>query len=113
MKYILLAFALTVLNSGCGDSSCELDADNYRFRECAIKVASKDFKGRWFSIEGIDAYTGSRNRYSDLGSWYPLFTKYIAVGDTVIKRKNELVFYVHKKDTTLSFRYECEGRVIH
>jgi hypothetical protein len=104
---------LIALNSGCGASSCEKNAKNYRPRECAIKVESRYFKGSLFSIEGTNASNSSlRNRYSDLGSWYPLFENYIAIGDTVIKRKNELVFYIHKKDTVLSFPYECDGKVI-
>ena len=91
-----------------------MDAENYRPRECAIKVESRDFTWRWFSISGTNAAKndGTRNTYSDLGSWYPSFTNYIAIGDTVIKRKSELVFYVHKKDTVLAFPFTCEGVVI-
>lgn len=111
MKRVLATFILITLNSGCGGNNCERDAANYRPRECAIKVASRDLKWHWFSISGTNANDGTRNTYSDLGSWYPLFTNYIAIGDTVIKRKNELVFYVHKKDTVLAFPFDCEGQV--
>ncbi|UFH53993.1 hypothetical protein [Spirosoma sp. KNUC1025] len=112
MKLILSIFTLIVLSSGCGGSHCELDAENYRPRECAIKVASNDGFGPWFSIEGTNANNGNRNRYSDLGRWYTSFTNHVAKGDTVIKRRNELVFYIHKKDTVLAFPYECEGKII-
>ena len=113
MKRILAAFALIALNSGCGGNNCERDAENYRPRECAIKVASRDFRWRWFSISGTNTKDGTQNTYSDLGSWYPLFTEHIAIGDTVVKHMNELVFYVHKKDTVLAFPFDCEGKVFH
>lgn len=112
MKRLLATLTLIALNSGCGETSCEVDAEDYRPRECAIKVEVQKLNGRRFSLEGINPYTGSRNWYFDSGSWYALFTKYIAVGDTVVKRKDELVFYIHKKDTVLTFPYECAGKVI-
>lgn len=37
----------------------------------------------------------------------------MSVGDTLIKQKGELVFYIHKKDTILSIPWECEGKVYH
>jgi len=111
MKQILLVFTLIALNSGCGGDNCERNAKNYRPNECAIKVESRNFKGPWFSIEGINPNNGNRNKYADLGSWYALFRDHIDIGDTVVKRKNELVFYVHKKDTVLAFPFECEGKV--
>ncbi len=112
MKQIFTTFTLIILTSSCGGNTCEIDAENYRSRECAIKVESRDVNDRWFSIEGTNVYNGNRNKYSDLGSWYLLFKDSIAIGDTVIKRKNELVFHVHKRDTVLSFPFECEGKVI-
>ncbi|QDK80626.1 hypothetical protein EXU85_19240 [Spirosoma sp. KCTC 42546] len=112
MKQIVFAFVLIGLNSGCGGSRCELDAENYRARECAIKVEARDFTGKWFSITGRNVNKGGQVKYADLGSWYPLFEDHIDIGDTVVKRKNELVFYIHKKDTVLTFPFECEGQVI-
>ena len=109
----LLAFTLLVLTAGCGSRTCDTDADHYRSRECAIKIESRYFSSRWITLMGTNAYdTGSQNIYSDLGSWYPLFEKHIAIGDTVVKRKNELVFYIHKKDTVLAFPFTCEGKII-
>ena len=55
MKRILATFTFMALNSGCGGNNCEMDAENYRPRECAIKVESRDFTWRWFSITGTNA----------------------------------------------------------
>ena len=34
----------------------------------------------------------------------------IEIGDTIIKRKGELTFNIHKKDTIISHEWECEGK---
>ncbi|GAB3711892.1 hypothetical protein GCM10027592_49930 [Spirosoma flavus] len=112
MKRMLLALTLMALQAGCGDTSCENEADSYRDRECAIKVATSEFSGRWFMIEGTNVRNGHQNKFAGMGSWYPEFSKFIKTGDTVIKHKNELVFYVHKKDTLLTFPYKCNGQII-
>jgi hypothetical protein len=43
--------------------------------------------------------------------WWATYKKHIKIGDTIIKRNGELVFSIHKKDTVLSFNFECEGKV--
>jgi hypothetical protein len=42
--------------------------------------------------------------------WWAVFSDEIEKGDTIIKRKGELVFEIHKKDTTLIYNWECEGK---
>lgn len=112
MKPLVLALFSLVFCAGCSNSTCDIDAENYRQRECAIKIEAVHFAGRWFSIKGSNARNGGFNRYVDRGRWYAAFENSIAIGDTLIKRKNELVFYIHKKDTVLSFPFECNGQVI-
>ncbi|HLV52091.1 MAG TPA: hypothetical protein VKY44_09070 [Flavobacterium sp.] len=46
-----------------------------------------------------------------VGRWYRRFINYMEVGDTIIKREGELILYIHKKDTTMIFKPECEGQV--
>ena len=33
------------------------------------------------------------------------------IGDTIIKRKGELSMFVHKKDTVMVFKHNCQGKV--
>ncbi|MBD2700340.1 hypothetical protein IC229_06825 [Spirosoma sp. BT702] len=112
VKRTLLLLSLVVIYTGCGDTSCEDEADSYRYRKCSIKVTKKQFNGRWFMIEGTNVTNGHQNKFAGLGRWYPLFSQYIEIGDTVVKHKDELVFYVHKKDTLLTFPYKCGGQII-
>ncbi|WP_461042719.1 hypothetical protein [Spirosoma harenae] len=113
MKQILAIVALIVLSSACGSRGrCEQQAENYREQECMIKVEQRDIFGPWFQIGGKDPTNGKQQMFADLGKWYLKFEDHVAVGDTVIKRKNELVFYIHKKDTVLTFPFECDGEII-
>jgi hypothetical protein len=43
--------------------------------------------------------------------WWTTYKEHIEIGDTIIKRKGELMLNVHKKDTILSFNFECDGNV--
>jgi hypothetical protein len=110
--YKLVLIICLAFIAGC-EGSCKVDADIYRPKQCAILVADTWFNGRWFRLEGTNIETGKLATYSDQGGWYLYFKDYIALGDTVIKRKNELVFYIHKKDTTLVFPLECQGKIYH
>lgn len=42
--------------------------------------------------------------------WWATFSDEIEKGDTIIKRKGELIFEIHKKDTILKYNWECEGK---
>ena len=111
MKLLFSLFALATLTSGCGQN-CEKEEKKYRTFDYAIHVESHYSIGRLFLINGIDVRDGNHHTYTDVGSWYPAFTKFIADGDTVIKHKNELVFYIHKKNTVLFFPFTCDGQLI-
>jgi hypothetical protein len=42
--------------------------------------------------------------------WWATFSDKIEKGDTIIKRKGSLVFEIHKKDTILTYNWECGGK---
>lgn len=48
---------------------------------------------------------------NDSYRWWNLYRDHIEIGDTIIKRKGELDFNIHKKDTVLSFNWECDGQM--
>ena len=111
MKLIFLLLVLATVVSGCGHN-CDKEAKKYRTFDYNLHVESHYSIGRLFLIEGIDVQDGNRHQYTDVGSWYPSFAKFIVDGDTVVKHKNELIFYIHKKDTVLSFPFICAGKII-
>ena len=111
MKQRGLLLYLLALLAGCG-RDCVSEADTYRPKKCAIKIASRKFGGKWFQIEGTNVANGKRTMFAHTGNWYKQFEKHIEIGDTVIKKQNELIFSIHKKDTVLVFPFDCDGQII-
>lgn len=112
MRYILL---FSLLISSCGPiRNCDSTVEDYRSDECLLIVEKipSDTDDR-FDYKGINPITKKKcdcNSYtSDM--WWATYKKHIKIGDTIIKRNGELVFSIHKKDTVLSFNFECEGKV--
>ncbi len=40
-----------------------------------------------------------------------MYSHLISKGDTIIKKKGELIFSIHKKDTIYNFNWECDGKI--
>ncbi|PKW29031.1 hypothetical protein [Flavobacterium lindanitolerans] len=96
---------------GCiGD--CDDAADIYRSFECIIIIENipNPKSTHLFNIEGTDPYTGKKIQFDRENRWFCTFYPLLAIGDTIIKRKNELVFNIRKKDTIFRFNYECNGK---
>ena len=65
----------------------------------------------YFKIVGKTVKTGKDTIYDEENRWFCTYYPYISIGDTIIKHKGELTFNIHKKDTILSFPWECEGKI--
>lgn len=109
-KKIGLLFVVLSLYS-CG-IDCEQSAQSYRnnynlevvlTERPTINVDMK-FVGRKINSDEI-----STKRI--MGRWFREYIDFMEVGDTIIKREGELILYIHKKDTTMLFKWECEGKV--
>lgn len=98
----------------CGDllkPNCEESASANRETECLI-VFDKlpTFSTPYLNAKGKNLLTGKECECEDIGRWWMQYKEYLKKGDTIIKRKGELVFSIHKKDTVLNFNWECEGK---
>jgi len=65
----------------------------------------------YFNVIGRNLENGKTCECEEESRWWATFSDQIQKGDTIIKKKGELVFYIHKKDTVLTFNWECEGKV--
>ena len=110
MKYILILISALLITSCLGD--CDTTAEMYQESECLIivkKVPNPKSLHR-FKIIGLDPGTLKEFTYAEENRWFCSFYSKIESGDTIIKRKGQLSFNIHKKDTTLIFNYECNGK---
>jgi hypothetical protein len=112
MKRILLFLFLTVTSCNNLKVDCDGVAKEYRQTECILIFESLPvFQQRSLNPRGKDIITGKECECKEDGSWWSQYDKYLEKGDTIIKRKGELVFSIHKKDTVLNFNWECEGKI--
>jgi hypothetical protein len=99
----------------CGPSyNCDASAESYRSDECILIVERipRDIDNI-FDYRGINPITkkGCDCNSNRSGKWWSLYSDHIEIGDTIIKKKGELIFSIHKKDTVLSFNFECDGKI--
>jgi hypothetical protein len=102
---------IAILCTACFKADCDKLVAILKPKECNIVVEEIQERSRRFIIKGFNPKTKQRAIYSDVNTWYVYFNDKIEVGDTVVKRNGELIFYVHKADTTLVFPYKCQGKV--
>jgi hypothetical protein len=113
MKYTILFLCLCLFSCGPG-GDCGLIANAYRADECLLIVdkipGMRDGK---FNYKGINPITKKVCDCNSVTSdrWWANYKEHIEIGDTIIKKKGELIFSIHKKDTIMSFNFECDGKV--
>ena len=108
-KILLIAFVSLLI-------SCKIDCDllesHHRSEECLIIVdeLSPDNTST-MSVKGISIVDGKYTVSSENHRWWSRYRDQIERGDTIIKRKGELTFNIHKKGTILTYNWECEGKI--
>ena len=111
MKLSLITIVFLILNS-CDKIDCETLAKKAKERECLLIIEKLPvFSKSTLDAEGKHLITKKDCKCSDGSRWWTQYRDYLEEGDTIIKRKGELIFSIHKKDTVLNFNWECEGKV--
>ena len=60
-----------------------------------------------FKTKGYDPISKEEKFYEDGNRWLDFYKKEIEEGDTIVKKKGELIFYIHKKDTIIAHEWVC------
>lgn len=105
----LFAMLLLVMFWSCID--CEKLAKSYR--DCNLEVVLTERPTIFGDMNFVGTTLSSNEiKTTRIGDrWYRDYIDYMEVGDTVIKRKGELVLYIHKRDTVMTFSWDCQGKV--
>jgi hypothetical protein len=111
MKIIVFLLFMIMLFSCDFRTDCKALEEHYRNdEECSMiveippKPSSVFFKAIGKTLDNKKCVCEEESR------WWAIFSDKIEKGDTIIKRKGELVFEIHKKDTILVYNWECEGK---
>lgn len=111
MRKLILLFLILLVS--CEKIDCEKLSQIKREYECLLIVESLNdsISVYNFDVNGVSLKTNKDTLYKQENRWFCSYYKQIEKGDTIIKRKGELVFNIHKKDTILSFNWECQGKI--
>jgi len=109
--FCLLIFSSFFLNS-CEKVNCDKLAKTYLDDNCNIIVLNMPISQSRhnFYIVGKSNLTNIDTIYDEENRWFCQLYKYIKHGDTIIKKRGELVFSIHSKDTVFNFTWECNGK---
>lgn len=108
-KKIVLLF--TILSLYSCNIDCKDATDAYRIYDIEVILTERPV------IDGDMKFVGKKINSDEItttrimGRWYRDYKDFMMVGDTIIKRKEELTMYIHKRDTTMVFKHICQGQV--
>ncbi|MBW3519809.1 hypothetical protein [Flavobacterium sp. NKUCC04_CG] len=110
-KGVSLVIILLLLSS-CLRVDCEENARFFRAVEC-LQIFEKlpTLESPYMKSEGIHLVTGDKCICEDETRALNIYKNILEKGDSIIKRKGELNFSIHKKDTIIEVKWECEGKV--
>lgn len=111
MKLKLVILFLLIFFS-CEKVDCNKLSEIYRETCCKIIVKKIPLSksGHNFFIIGKTIITNKDTIYDEENRWFCQFYKSIKKGDTIIKERGTTIFSIHKKDTILSFPFECNSK---
>lgn len=113
MKYVIIFLLAFVQSCADCDSYTKLISND----ECnlVVKVPPSEYSNL-FKTKGYDPITHEEKICNNENRWWNQYKKEIAEGDTIVKKKGELVFYIHKKDTIIAHEWVCydgEGKHVY
>ncbi|MDK7676148.1 hypothetical protein QP547_10085 [Weeksella virosa] len=106
--YLLILF---LINS-CFEIDCKKLKDVAKDRECLMIFEDLlPYDETTLNAKGTNILDGKSCICKDRGRWWVQYRDELDPGDTIIKRKGELTFNIHKKDTVITHHWQCEGKV--
>ena len=114
MKKLLLTPFLLFIFSCTQNSNCEAFLLKRKNSECLMVVENRDLgtSGN-LAMGGRNPFTNEKCNCNEQNRWWAIYRNEINIVDTIIKRKGELTFNIHKKDTIISHEWECDGKTYH
>ena len=95
-------------------TNCKRDTDSALEDECNLVVIIPPLEYPYlFKTKGYDPVTKEVKVCHNDSRWWSLYKKEIEEGDTIVKKKGELIFYIHKKDTIIAHEwvsYDGDGK---
>lgn len=112
MKKSLLLTLMLLILSNCGGVNCVKIVEDYKKDKLWIVFIENQSKEsyHYFKIKGKNK-SNEDTIYAEENRYFCEYKNKFEIGDTLIKNNGETIFSIHKKDTILSFPFECDGKV--
>src|SRR5690606_26039391 len=107
--FVIVFYSVVLLYSCKVD--CEKSSESYRNYNLEVILTERPFIHGDMNFVGTKLNSDEVSTTKIMGRWYRDYKGYMDIGDTIIKRKGELTMYIHKKDTTMVFKWDCQGKV--
>ncbi|TDX84131.1 hypothetical protein [Epilithonimonas xixisoli] len=106
MKNIIILATIFICFNSCID--CKRDTEAAYKEQCNLVVEIPPSQYPYlFKAKGYNPNTQEREICHNDSRWWSLYKKEIEEGDTIVKKRGDLVFYIHKKDTVIAHEWVC------
>lgn len=107
----IIVFVSGMFFISCLKVNCDKSIILSRNQECLIVVEKFSPNNQsYLNAKGKSLINGDDCICTDTNRWWFQYRDQIEIGDTLIKKKGELTFSIHKSDTVLSYQWICEGK---
>ncbi|NIF05276.1 hypothetical protein F3J23_07450 [Chryseobacterium sp. Tr-659] len=98
-------FTFSCRKSDCNNVKLAFYSDDYN-----IIVEEQNIDLTWIKINGFAPVAHKKTNIMVHNNWI-VDSNEVEVGDTIVKKKGELAFAIHKKDTIINHDWYCEGKL--
>ena len=112
MRKLLIFPLIFFVLTNCEKVDCNKSADYYREMDNNFIIIKKKplNHGREVNFKIKNNQNNMQEVYCEENTWFAWNYDNFDEGDTIIKKKGETIFSIHKKDTVLNFTFECDGK---
>ncbi|MGE8434421.1 hypothetical protein [Chryseobacterium joostei] len=105
--FVFLSFLM--LLSSCGESDCNSLKQAYYPKEYNLIVGEASIDNSWIEIRGYVPITNEESNIMVHNDWIDDYNE-VEEGDTIIKKRGDLMLAIHKKDTIIRHDWYCRGK---
>ncbi|WP_123838365.1 hypothetical protein [Chryseobacterium oncorhynchi] len=105
--FVFLSFLM--LLSACGEPDCNIVKQAYYPDEYNLIVGESNIDNSWIKIIGYDPITNKKSNIMVHNNWIDDYNE-VEEGDTIIKKRGDLMLAIHKKDTIIRHDWYCRGK---
>jgi len=105
--FVFLSFLILV--SSCEKPDCNQVKQAYYPDEYNLIVEQANIDLTWIKIQGQTPLTNKKTNIMVHNNWI-VNSNEVEIGDTIVKRKGDLVLTIHKKDSIITHNWYCRGK---